>query len=94
MVRRPPHLLSSVAYPHFNKGSNANTLRLVPAASAAANPPGTPLRSDSVAEANCVNGVGQTDLFGEFAYCNAPNFFTAASKLINAGKIMASFLPF
>ena len=35
---------------------------------------------------NCVNGTANSP-FGQFAYCNAPNFFQAANKLIAAGKI-------
>jgi hypothetical protein len=35
---------------------------------------------------SCVNGLG-TSFFGQFAYCNAPQFFTAANRLIRAGTL-------
>jgi hypothetical protein len=34
----------------------------------------------------CVNGLGSS-LFTQFAYCNAPAFFTAANAAIKAGKL-------
>lgn len=36
--------------------------------------------------ATCVNGTPNSP-FGQFAYCNAPQFFQAAQRLINAKKI-------
>jgi hypothetical protein len=35
---------------------------------------------------NCVNGLGNS-VFGQFSYCNAPQFFRAVNQLIQAGKI-------
>ncbi len=35
---------------------------------------------------NCVNGTANSP-FGQFSYCNAPNFFRTANALIRAGKI-------
>ncbi len=35
---------------------------------------------------NCVNGLGNSP-FGQFAYCNAPQFFAAANNAIKAGKL-------
>jgi len=35
----------------------------------------------------CVNGLGGGDVFGQFAYCNAPAFFTAANAGIQAGQL-------
>ncbi|HEU5229605.1 MAG TPA: hypothetical protein VFU49_17440, partial [Ktedonobacteraceae bacterium] len=35
---------------------------------------------------HCVNGLPDSP-FGQFAYCNAVNFFAAANQAINAGKI-------
>jgi hypothetical protein len=35
---------------------------------------------------NCVNGVANSP-FGQFAYCNAPAFFAAANKAIQAGML-------
>ncbi len=35
---------------------------------------------------NCVNGTPNSP-FGQFAYCNAQNFYQAAQRLIKAGKI-------
>jgi len=34
----------------------------------------------------CVNGLGGS-IFGQFAYCNAPEFFTAANTAISAGLL-------
>jgi hypothetical protein len=39
-----------------------------------------------VASGNCVNGLNGS-VFGQFAYCNAPAFFTAANTAIQAGKL-------
>jgi hypothetical protein len=35
----------------------------------------------------CVNGLGNGDVFGQFAYCNAPAFFTAVNAGIQAGMV-------
>jgi hypothetical protein len=35
----------------------------------------------------CVNGVNGS-IFGQFAYCNATNFFVAANKAMQAGQLM------
>jgi hypothetical protein len=35
---------------------------------------------------NCVNGLPGSD-FGQFAYCNAPDFFRAANKAIRLGQL-------
>jgi len=62
-------------------GFNGNSLVLRPANAS----------TDSLVEANCVNGVlaGDTvDLFGQVSYCNAPAFFQAASELITSGDIV------
>ncbi|MFB9238666.1 hypothetical protein ACFFWC_24585 [Plantactinospora siamensis] len=40
----------------------------------------------SLAAGNCVNGVTGS-IFGQFAYCNARAFFTAATAAIKAGKL-------
>jgi hypothetical protein len=40
----------------------------------------------SLNQGNCVNGSNGS-LFGQFAYCNAPNLFTAANTAIGAGKL-------
>ena len=40
----------------------------------------------SLNQGNCVNG-SRGSLFGQFAYCNAPAFFTAANKAIGAGQL-------
>jgi hypothetical protein len=34
----------------------------------------------------CVNGLGDS-IFGQYAYCNAPAFFTAANAAVAAGKV-------
>lgn len=43
-------------------------------------------QANTLAQNNCVNGL-QDSPFGQFAYCNAVNFFAAANKLIRTGKI-------
>ena len=40
----------------------------------------------SLADAKCVNG-SNGNVFGQFAYCNAPAFFAAANAAIAAGKL-------
>lgn len=42
--------------------------------------------SDSLRQGKCVNGQ-QRSVFGQFAYCNGPAFFTAASHRITAGTL-------
>jgi hypothetical protein len=41
---------------------------------------------NSLQDGQCVNGVNGS-IFGQFAYCNAPAFFQAANKAIQAGKL-------
>jgi hypothetical protein len=41
---------------------------------------------NSLTAGKCVNGT-QNSPFGQFAYCNAPAFFTAANAAITAGKL-------
>ena len=40
----------------------------------------------SLAQGQCVNGLNKS-IFGQFAYCNAPAFFTAANQAIQAGQL-------
>ncbi|MGZ4483605.1 MAG: hypothetical protein ACXVW8_04725 [Nocardioidaceae bacterium] len=47
---------------------------------------GTLSLGGSVGQGNCVNGLGGSK-FGQFAYCNAPAFFTAANRAIRAGRL-------
>jgi hypothetical protein len=54
-------------------GYNGNNLTLRPTVGA-------------LADNSCVNGVPGS-VFGQFAYCNAPAFFSAAHVAINAGKL-------
>jgi len=54
-------------------GTNAGTLTLVDV-------------GGSLAEGNCVNGLTGS-IFGQFAYCNAPAFFTAAYAAISSGQL-------
>ncbi|GER87448.1 hypothetical protein KDW_16100 [Dictyobacter vulcani] len=46
------------------------------------------LRGDdqNLTDNNCGNGLGKS-IFGQFAYCNAPQFFSAANQAITAGKL-------
>jgi hypothetical protein len=41
----------------------------------------------TLSDARCVNGLGAS-VFGQTAYCNAPTFFSAAHRLIRAGKLV------
>jgi hypothetical protein len=41
----------------------------------------------SLAAGKCVNGMGNGDVFGQFAYCNAPAFFAAANTAIQGGML-------
>lgn len=40
----------------------------------------------TLSDARCVNGLGGS-VFGQTAYCNAPTFFSAANRMIQAGKL-------
>ena len=42
---------------------------------------------------NCVNGISQTDIFGQFAYCNAILFYDAVNKIVQEGKSLIPPLP-
>ncbi len=42
----------------------------------------------SLIQSRCVNGVNGS-IFGQFAYCNAPAFFRAANKALQAGLLNA-----
>src|SRR6266567_586349 len=44
-------------------------------------------RHGSLQDGQCVNGTNDT-IFGQFAYCNAPNFFQVANQAIQAGKLV------
>jgi len=54
-------------------GTNAGTLTLMDV-------------GGSLTQGNCVNGLTGS-IFGQFAYCNAPAFFTAAYTAISAGQL-------
>jgi hypothetical protein len=41
---------------------------------------------NTLADANCVNGT-RGGVFGQYAYCNAPAFFTAANAAIASGQL-------
>ena len=47
----------------------------------------TLLNKNSIQNANCVNGLG-TSLFGQYAYCNAVNFYKQVNKLIENGLVV------
>jgi hypothetical protein len=55
-------------------GSNGGTLTLQDA-------------NGSLKQGNCINGVNGS-IFGQFSYCNAPAFFRAANKAVNAGTLV------
>lgn len=44
-------------------------------------------QAHTLMESHCVNGLPDSP-FGQFAYCNAENFFAAANQAIRAGKIV------
>jgi len=54
-------------------GTNAGTLTLMDV-------------GGSLTQGNCINGLTGS-IFGQFAYCNAPAFFTAAYTAISAGQL-------
>jgi hypothetical protein len=41
---------------------------------------------DSLSDAKCVNGLNG-NIFGQFSYCNAPAFFTAANAAVASGQL-------
>jgi len=43
-------------------------------------------KNNSLHDGNCINGLDES-VFGQFAYCNAAAFFTAANAAIQAGKV-------
>jgi hypothetical protein len=55
-------------------GSNGNTLTLQD-------------DQGSLQQGHCVKGVGNS-IFGQYSYCNAPDFFLAANQAIKAGKLV------
>src|SRR5256884_615890 len=55
-------------------GSNGNTLTLQD-------------MNGSLRQCRCVNGV-RGSIFGQFSYCNAPDFFRAANQAIHTGKLV------
>ncbi|MBA2287205.1 MAG: hypothetical protein H0W02_17160 [Ktedonobacteraceae bacterium] len=55
-------------------GSNGNNLTLQ-------------ATNGSLQQGRCVNGANGT-IFGQFAYCNAPRFFAAATRAIHAGRLV------
>ncbi len=42
---------------------------------------------NSLQDGKCTNGLNDS-IFGQFSYCNAPAFFTAANQAIQAGKLV------
>jgi len=60
-------------------GSNSNAVQLM------ADPTGV-----SLTQGNCVNGG--VNIFGQFAYCNAVNFFATANAAIQSGKLVVPTL--
>ena len=65
---------NNVVVLHF--GSNTESVKLLPS-----------VNYDILTTNNCVNGAENT-LFGQFAYCNAGEFFNITNTLINSGKIV------
>ncbi|MBV9232161.1 MAG: hypothetical protein JOZ18_22820 [Chloroflexi bacterium] len=48
-------------------------------------------QADTLTQNHCVNGIPGSP-FGQFAYCNAVQFFAAANRAIKAGKIVPPLL--
>ena len=58
---------------HF--GTNGNSLTLIPTIDYSSN-------YNSLIDGNCVNGIPNGSIFGQFAYCNAVNFFKKVNEAI------------
>jgi len=65
--------LNHIVTIHF--GSNGNSITLLPTIDYSAN-------SNSIISGNCVNGLQNGSIFGQFAYCNAENFFKRVNEMI------------
>ena len=68
--------LNNIVTLHF--GTNGNSLTLKPTLVGTKN---------SVIDGNCVNGLPNGSIFGQFAYCNAKNFFSKVNQLITTNII-------
>ncbi|MGA7936319.1 MAG: hypothetical protein WCA35_22385 [Kovacikia sp.] len=51
-----------------------------------------PTPGDTLSASGCVNGEPGGDVFGQFAYCNAPSFFRAAQRAIRNGQLQVPSL--
>jgi len=63
--------LNNIVTLHF--GTNGNSLTLKPTLVGTKN---------SLIDGNCINGLPNGSIFGQFAYCNAKNFFSKVNQLI------------
>ena len=71
LVQPTPLILPPNAIVGIWFGTNANTITLSPLT--------------SITQGLCVNGIGTTDIFGQFAHCNGIAFFEAVNKVIKNG---------
>jgi hypothetical protein len=44
-------------------------------------------------QAECVNGISTTDIFGQFAYCHATAFYDAVNAVLLAGRTLSPPVP-
>ena len=65
--------LNHIVTIHF--GSNGNSITLLPTIDYSIN-------SNSLISGNCVNGLQNGSIFGQFAYCNAEKFFKRVNEMI------------
>jgi hypothetical protein len=72
--------VNNVVVIHF--GTNAESITLVPDSSSSSSS-----GPNSLKKANCVNGLPNGSIFGQFAYCNAVNFFKVVNNNINLGLL-------
>ena len=70
--------LNHIVTIHF--GSNGNSITLLPTIDYSTN-------SNSLISGNCVNGLQNGSIFGQFAYCNSKNFFKRVNEMINNSPI-------
>lgn len=68
--------LNNIVTLHF--GTNGNSLTLKPTIVGTKN---------SLIDGNCVNGLPNGSIFGQFAYCNSKNFFIKVNQLITTNII-------
>lgn len=74
--------INNVVVIHF--GTNAESITLIQDSSSSS--------SNSLKKANCVNGLPNGSIFGQFVYCNSVNFFNTVNSNINLGLLNIQLL--